>query len=116
MIKDVTFNVSLDTKNCVPCKGGIPPLTEAEAKNFLSQTPLWELKENATKIYREFNFKNFVKALDFVNKVGAVAEAEAHHPDIQLGWGYVKIYIQTHKINGLHENDFILASKIDKLI
>lgn len=108
--------MSLSQKDCVPCQGGISALNEAEAKEFLKNLPLWELKENATKLYREFNFKNFVKSLEFTNKVGEVAEKEKHHPDIQLGWGYVKIYIQTHKINGLHENDFILASKIDKLV
>ncbi len=110
------FNVTLDSKSCVSCKGGIPPLTEEQAKEFQKQTPLWELKGNATKIFREFNFKNFVTALEFVNKVGELAEAEKHHPDMQVGWGYVKIYILTHKISGLHENDFILASKIDKLV
>ncbi len=111
-----TFNVTLSKKHCVPCKGGIPPLTEEQAKELKKQTPLWDLKEKASKLYREFQFKNFVRALEFVNKIGAVAEQEKHHPDIQVGWGYVRVYIQTHKINGLHENDFILASKIDKLL
>lgn len=116
MVQDKVFNFNLAEKECVPCKGGIPALTEVAAKEFLKQTPLWELRDNATKLFRDFQFKNFVKALEFVNKVGEISEQEKHHPDIQLGWGYARIFIQTHKINGLHENDFILASKIDRLL
>jgi len=80
---------------------------------MLRQTPLWQLVDDGRKIYREFLFNNFLSALAFVNKVGEIAELEQHHPDIEFGWGYARIYIQTHKINGLHENDFILAGKID---
>lgn len=107
--------MSLSQKTCTPCQGGVEPLTEAEAKELLQKTSDWQLKEGGKKLYREFEFDNFQKALDFTNKVGELAEAEQHHPDIQLGWGYVNITIFTHKIDGLHENDFILASKVDEV-
>ncbi|MEK9685115.1 MAG: 4a-hydroxytetrahydrobiopterin dehydratase [Rhodospirillaceae bacterium] len=107
--------MELQSKACVPCQGGIPPLTLLEAKVFLEETPLWSLSEKGNRLRRSFNFKDFVEALEFVNKVGLLAEQEAHHPDISMGWGYVDIQIFTHKIDGLHENDFILAAKIDTL-
>ena len=106
---------SLTGKVCTPCQGGIPPLSPIEAGVFHKQTPKWDLTDDSTWIRRSFSFDNFVGALDFVNKVGALAEGEGHHPDIALGWGYVDISVQTHKIKGLHENDFILAAKIDAL-
>ena len=106
---------NLKDKVCVPCQGGIPPLTSKEASSFLSDTPGWELKESATRIYRSFTFDNFQTALNFVKKVGVLSEEEGHHPDIGLGWGYVNITIFTHKIGGLHENDFILAAKINAI-
>jgi 4a-hydroxytetrahydrobiopterin dehydratase len=105
----------LTGKVCTPCQGGIPPLTRAEAENLLRQTPKWDLTDEATWIRRSFAFKDFAGALAFVNAVGALAEAEGHHPDIAFGWGYADISLQTHKIKGLHENDFILAAKIDKV-
>ncbi len=105
----------LTGKVCTPCQGGIPPLSPVESGVFHSQTPKWDLTDGATWIRRSFGFDNFVGALDFVNKVGALAEDEGHHPDISLGWGYVDISLQTHKIKGLHENDFILAAKIDAI-
>jgi 4a-hydroxytetrahydrobiopterin dehydratase len=105
----------LDQRHCVPCKGGVPPLDEAAARAYLADLPGWALAPNAKHIERSFRFKNFAAALDFVNAVGAVAEAEGHHPDIRFGWGYADISLQTHKIDGLHENDFILAAKIDAL-
>jgi 4a-hydroxytetrahydrobiopterin dehydratase len=104
---------ALTAKACVPCQGGIPPLTEDEAGDFLSQTPGWELQDGAHHLHRRFEFDDFQASLDFVNKVGAIAEDEGHHPDIEFGWGYAGITIYTHKINGLHENDFILAAKIN---
>lgn len=102
-------------KVCTPCQGGIPPLSRAEAEIFHKETPKWDLTDDATWIRRSFKFADFVAALDFVNKVGALAEGEGHHPDISFGWGYADISLQTHKIKGLHENDFILAAKIDQL-
>lgn len=103
----------LSGKTCTPCQGGVDPLTPAQAESFRKQTPKWELTDNGTWIRRSFNFGNFAEALDFVNKVGELAEAEGHHPDISFGWGYAEVSLQTHKIKGLHENDFILAAKID---
>ena len=106
---------NLKDKVCVPCQGGIPPLTSKEANSLLNNTPGWELKDDATKLYRSFSFDNFKTALNYINKVGIVSEEEGHHPDIEFGWGYVNITILTHKIGGLHENDFILAAKIDEI-
>ncbi|MBN8530745.1 MAG: 4a-hydroxytetrahydrobiopterin dehydratase [Alphaproteobacteria bacterium] len=104
--------MSLAEKKCVACEGGVKALTEAEAKAHLKDVPGWELKDNATWLFRRFQFKNFTSALAFVNQAGDIAEAEGHHPDITFGWGYAEFRIQTHSVGGLHENDFILAAKI----
>ena len=106
--------MSLTQQTCVPCQGGIPPLTPEEASGFLDQVPKWELNDASDRLYRKFPFDDFVAALAFVNKVGAVAEEEGHHPDISFGWGYADIVLFTHKIQGLHENDFIMAAKISE--
>jgi 4a-hydroxytetrahydrobiopterin dehydratase len=103
-------------KSCTPCKGGIPPLTPQEAEGFHKQVPKWELGDEARRIERTFRSKNFGEALSFVQKVGELAEAEGHHPDICFGWVYAKVALQTKKIKGLHENDFIMAAKIDRLV
>jgi len=105
----------LTQKACVPCRGGVPPLSEAEAQGLLAQTPGWELLDGGKRIERAYKLKNFREALGFVDRVGALAEAEGHHPDITFGWGYATISLHTHKIKGLHENDFIMAAKIDQL-
>lgn len=105
----------LTAKVCTPCQGGIPPLGKSDAEALARQTPKWQLTDEATWIRRSFAFKDFAEALHFVNKVGDLAEAEGHHPDISFGWGYADVSLQTHKIKGLHENDFILAAKIDAL-
>lgn len=102
-------------KACTPCRGGIPPLSRAEAEGFLAQVPEWVLREDAHRIERAYRFKNFREALTFVEKVGELAEAEGHHPDINFGWGYATISLRTKKIKGLHENDFIMAAKIDRI-
>jgi 4a-hydroxytetrahydrobiopterin dehydratase len=107
--------MGLTEKQCVPCQGGIGPLNLDQATQLLEQVPGWKLHDNASKILREYGFGNFRKALLFVNKVGELAETEKHHPDISFGWGYVRIELQTHAIKGLHENDFILAAKINAL-
>jgi 4a-hydroxytetrahydrobiopterin dehydratase len=104
----------LAKKSCVPCKGGVPPL-RGEALQALQQyVDEWDVVEEH-HIIKTFRFPDFVTALDFVNKVGTIAEEEGHHPDIYLTWGKVEITIWTHKISGLTESDFILAAKIDKL-
>ena len=104
----------LTEKTCVPCRGGVPALDEGEAQTLLAQTPGWELREGK-RIERTFKFKNFREALGFVDRVGGLAEEEGHHPDITFGWGYATVSLHTHKIKGLHENDFIMAAKINAL-
>jgi 4a-hydroxytetrahydrobiopterin dehydratase len=106
----------LTAKVCIPCQGGIPPLPPDAAAEFLEQTPGWELTGEAGRILRKFAFGDFAETLAFVNRVGALAEAEGHHPDIAFGWGYCDITLFTHKIGGLHENDFILAAKVNQLV
>lgn len=107
--------MGLSEKTCVPCRGGISPLTEEEARGYLAETPGWTLEEGATRIERRFRFKDFASAMEFVRKVGLLAEREGHHPDIAFGWGYCAVSFHTHKINGLHENDFIMAAKVNAL-
>ena len=104
---------TLAGKKCTPCRGGIPPLTYEEAERFQSQTR--QLHDDNRRIERTFRFRNFQEALGFVRNVGDLAEAESHHPDISFGWGYATISLRTKKIKGLHENDFIMASKIDRM-
>jgi 4a-hydroxytetrahydrobiopterin dehydratase len=107
--------VALTAKTCTPCRGGVPPLTRTEAERLLGETPGWTLSDDATRIERSFSFGDFAGALRFVEKVAAVAEAEGHHPDIAFGWGYCRVVFYTHKIKGLHENDFIMAAKVNAL-
>lgn len=107
---------TLVDKRCTPCKGGVSPLTPQEAEGFHAQVPQWDVRDEARRIERMFLFGNFREALAFVQQAGELAEAEGHHPDIAFGWGYVTIAMQTKKIKGLHENDFILAAKIDRLV
>jgi 4a-hydroxytetrahydrobiopterin dehydratase len=102
-------------KRCTACRGGIPPLTAEEARTFQAQTPEWSLVDDAHRIERAFKFGGFGEALRFVSKVGALAEEEGHHPDVSFGWGYANVTLRTKKIKGLHENDFIMAAKIDRL-
>lgn len=106
---------TLAGKTCTPCRGGIPPLTRSEAETYRAQAPDWFLDDDARMIARDFKFHNFREALAFVDQVGELAEAEGHHPDISFGWGYANVSLQTKKIKGLHENDFIMAAKIDQL-
>lgn len=105
----------LAQKSCTACRGGVPPLTREEAAAFMADAPGWSIEQDGTRIVRDFRFKNFAGALDFVNRVGRIAEEERHHPDIAFGWGYAKVTLYTHKIGGLHENDFIMAAKINEL-
>ena len=106
---------ALVAKTCTPCRGGIPPLTPQEAEHFHVHVPQWEVRDEARRIERTFRLGNFREALALVQQVGELAEAEGHHPDISFGWGYVTVVMQTKKIKGLHENDFIMAAKIDRL-
>jgi 4a-hydroxytetrahydrobiopterin dehydratase len=101
-------------KHCVPCKGGVPPLKGEALKPYAEQVPHWTVV-NEHHLERAFKLPDFTSALAMVNRIGALAEAEAHHPDLELGWGRVGVKIYTHKIDGLTESDFILAAKIDAL-
>ena len=106
---------SLSNKSCVPCRGGIPPLTEKEYEPLLAELgDEWEVIDTH-HLEKTILLKNFAEALTFTNQVGGIAEKEGHHPDIELGWGRVKIIIWTHKIDGLSESDFILAAKISAI-
>ena len=107
--------VALAEKSCTPCRGGIPPLTEGQTATFHAQAPEWQLLEGATRIERTYRFKNFGEAFRFVEPAAALAEAEGHHPDIAFGWGYATVSLRTKKIKGLHENDFIMAVKLDRI-
>lgn len=107
--------MTLSQKTCTPCRGGMPPLTLGEAESLLAQAPGWRLLEQGTRLERRFQFKNFAEAQAFVNQVGDLAEREGHHPDLAFGWGYANILFFTHKIDGLHENDFIMAAKVNAL-
>ncbi|KQQ01158.1 putative pterin-4-alpha-carbinolamine dehydratase [Methylorubrum extorquens] len=104
----------LVAKTCTPCQGGIPPLAPDEAQEHRRQTPEWDLLDDAHRIERRFEFDTFADAFEFVQRVADLAESEGHHPDVTFGWGYATVSLQTHKIKGLHENDFILAAKIDR--
>lgn len=106
--------MGLSQESCIPCRGGIPPLTADEIRPLMDQLTGWTDADHH-HIQKEFDFSDFVTALEFVNRVGAIAEAEGHHPDIYLAWGKARITIWTHKIDGLTESDFILAAKIDEI-
>jgi 4a-hydroxytetrahydrobiopterin dehydratase len=105
----------LAEQTCVPCRGGIPPLEPDAARQLLQQTPDWTLLDEGKLLQRTFRFGNFRASLDFVRAAGELAEAERHHPDIAFGWGYATIALRTKKIKGLHQNDFIMAAKFDRL-
>lgn len=104
----------LASKSCIPCRGGVPPLTPEEIRPLHAQVAAWNVVNNH-HLSREFRFVDFATALRFVNQVGEIAEAQGHHPDIQLAWGRVALDMWTHKIDGLTESDFIFAAKVDQL-
>ncbi len=105
----------LTSRTCTPCRGGIPPLTAEQASAYLPEVSSWELAENATRIRRTFRFTDYASTVRFVRKITDLAESEGHHPVITFGWGFCTVDLQTKKIKGLHENDFIMAAKIDAL-
>ena len=106
--------MSLADQTCIPCRGGVPALKGAELDNLKAQLPEWEVV-NEHHLHRIFRFPDFRTALDFVNRAGAIAEEQGHHPDLLLAWGRVEVTIFTHKVDGLTESDFVLAAKIDRL-
>ena len=108
----------LSKKKCVACDGNIPPFDISEIHKYLKKVDGWEVLEDKIggfHLIKNFKFDNFLKSQEFVNKVGQIAEAEGHHPDLWFGWGYARIKIFTHAIKGLAESDFILAAKIDQI-
>jgi 4a-hydroxytetrahydrobiopterin dehydratase len=112
--KEAAMPEQLASQTCVPCRGGVPPLKGAELQQILQQVPQWKVI-NEHHITRLFTFPDFKQALDFVNRVGEVAEQQGHHPDILLTWGKAEITMWTHKIDGLTKSDLIMAAKIDQL-
>tara|TARA_B100000003_G_C10789546_1_gene314289 strand:+ start:269 stop:610 length:342 start_codon:yes stop_codon:yes gene_type:complete len=105
-------------KKCKPCEGGVLPFDITEIHKYQKKVDGWDIVQKKEKIYtleKKFIFKNFLESQNFINEVGKISEIEGHHPDILFGWGYAKINITTHAIEGLSENDFILAAKIDKI-
>ena len=109
----------LANKKCIPCEGNIPPFSQNEIHKYLKKIDGWDVLEDKIDgfhLIKNFKFDNFLESQSFINKVGDIAEQEGHHPDIWFGWGYAKIKIQTHAINGLHESDFVLAAKIDRIV
>jgi len=105
----------LASMQCVPCRGGVPPLEPDRVAELLDQLAGWSAEENH-HITKTYEFPDFVRALEFVNRVGGIAEEQGHHPDIHLTWGKARIDIWTHKIDGLTESDFVLAAKIDQVL
>lgn len=102
-------------KTCVPCVGGVPPLSSDEITSYLPQVPEWKVTDNH-HLQREYSFPDFLQALAATNRIGQLAEEQGHHPDIYLAWGKVTVKIWTHKIDGLTESDFILAAKVDQVV
>ncbi|MBI3459004.1 4a-hydroxytetrahydrobiopterin dehydratase [Candidatus Azambacteria bacterium] len=107
------MTLKLNSKKCLPCEGGVAPLTPDAIQTYSTEVKDWTVTEDSKKIRREFIFKNFVSALEFVNKVADLAEQENHHPDIHIFYNKVVLELWTHAIGGLSENDFIVAAKID---
>ena len=106
--------MNLTQKKCSPCEAGTPPLEEDKINELLKEIPAWTLKDG--HLYKKFKFKNFVEAMGFVNAVAEIAEQEGHHPDFSVHYNKVEAELWTHAINGLSENDFIIAAKIDNVI
>lgn len=105
--------MSLADHDCIPCRGGVPPLERARAEALLEQLDGWRLNE-AGHLERTYEFRNFCEALAFANRVGELAETQRHHPDLHVAWGRCTVEIWTHKIDGLTESDFYFAAKVDR--
>lgn len=106
----------LSEKKCSVCEGGVLPLDQNAAKQFLADVPLWDIDKTGTAIERKFNFKGFYPTMSFVNAVAYIVQQEGHHPDMKVGYNYCHISFTTHAIGGLSENDFICAAKINRLL
>ena len=107
--------MDLPKRKCAPCEGGAKPLAPDRARELAGEVPKWKLRKDAPRLWREFTFKDFVRAMKFVNKVAELAEEQGHHPDVHIHWNRVKLVLWTHDIGGLSENDFIVAAKVDLL-
>ena len=107
----------LSQSQCVPCRGGVPPLTAEAVRPLAAEIPEWRVVESdgIARLERTYTFPDFRSAMAFAVRVGELADAEDHHPELHVGWGHVRIEIWTHKIRGLHRNDFVLAAKIGLL-
>jgi 4a-hydroxytetrahydrobiopterin dehydratase len=106
----------LTNRHCVPCEGGVPTLTRAEAETLLADVPNWELTDDTRSISRRFEFKGFYKCMSFINAMARIANAENHHPDFSAGYNFCEVTFTTHAIDGLSDNDFICAAKINALL
>ena len=110
------MNTDLTKKHCIPCESGDPPLPNEKEDELKAQIPEWSLiRDNEHRLRRQFKFKTFMDAIDFVNKVAKIADSEGHHPDIYVFYNKVQLDLFTHAVGGLSENDFILAAKIDAI-
>ena len=109
---EVGMACELASRECVPCKGGTPPLPEEKIQQLLGELNEWTVQQEY-HLTKSFEFPDFVKALACVNRIGEIAEQQGHHPDLYLAWGKVKMEVWTHKIHGLTESDFIFAAKVD---
>ncbi len=116
MDKDTMADTPLAQRKCVPCEPGTQPMSGEEAGRWLKLVPGWEFALEGRAIRRRYPFKDFMSALAFVEKMAPIAEAEGHHPDLMLGWGYVECVCWTHSIAGLHESDFIMAAKYNAIM
>lgn len=103
---------SLHQEKCVPCSGQAVKLSAQEVEQLLPQVPGWQCNASGDRLLRAWRFGSYGQALEFVNRISVLAEAAGHHPDIEFGWGYVRVTLFTHAIKGLHRNDFILAAQI----
>ena len=106
----------LTNRHCVPCEGGVPTLTREEAEKLLTDVPGWVLAEDSKSIMRRFEFKGFYKCMSFINAMAWVANAENHHPDFSAGYNFCEVTFTTHAIDGLSDNDFICAAKVNALL
>ncbi len=112
-----TSSQTLRGKKCLPCEGGVPVITAEEAQKYVQATPKWTVSEDGKSIFRKINCKNFVEALQLMNRIGEIAESEQHHPDLHLtGYRKLRVDLTTHAIDGLSENDFIVAAKVDEIL
>ncbi len=113
----LTSTKTLRSKKCLPCEGGVPAISPDEARQYVEATPKWSVDDDSKGIHRQVNCQNFVEALALINQIGEIAEADQHHPDLHLtGYRNLRIDLTTHAIDGLSENDFILAAKIDQIL